>query len=280
MRRLQLRFGNAKVEAPMPSLSPFPPSSTPTQALHWLDTTLAVFGLQQRGHFWVGEEDGMAASPPLPRGLLVLVGNIGSTFWPHFESSPEAQDGQAHPLDRWSQGIGDTLAAQCKGQAFYPFGGPPHYSFLRWAAKAESLGASPLGLRIHPVHGLWHAYRFALLIPVDMGREATLHRPSTEINPSDLSDICVQCSTKACLKACPVNAFTPEGYDVARCASYLHTALDQGQDQISACVSHTCQARSACPVGVQYQYTEPHGQFHMRQFMRAHRSLNLPNFEP
>lgn len=166
--------------------------------------------------------------------------------------------------------MGAGLAAQCSGQAYYPFGGPPHYPFLRWAAKAEALGASALGLRIHPVYGLWHAYRFALQIPIS----ADLHRPNApsvgaiEPDATNTSEVCIQCDTKACLKACPVEAFSPDGYDVAVCASHLQAM--QASQHTSVCVTHTCQARLACPIGRPFQYSQAHGQFHMQQFMLAH----------
>jgi hypothetical protein len=240
--------------------------------LQWLELALARLGLQLRGHFLVRPEDGLAAPDPLTNYLLVLIGNVGSDFWPFFANSEEFQDGQAHPLDRWSLRIGSELASQCRGQAFYPFGGPPHYSFLRWAAKAEALGASPMGLRLHPKFGLWHAYRFALQIP--FVEEASEPGAKTNLNdevtsPSMLSEVCLSCSTQACLKTCPVNAFTIEGYDVETCARYLHTAQDQGRT--TACAAASCQARLACPVGENYRYTTAHGQFHMRQFMQTHR---------
>lgn len=208
----------------------------------------------------------------MPHSLLVLVGNVGSSFWPSFSGSEEARDGIAHPLDRWSQRIASVLAARCGAQAYYPFGGPPYHSFLRWAAKAESLGASPLGLRMHPVYGLWHAYRFALQIPICANEtEQVALTPSHPGDPdlSPLSNICIQCTHRVCLSTCPVKAFTPEAYDVGVCASYLHTTRASGQP--SACETHSCQARLACPVGAPYQYTQAHGQFHMQQFMTAHR---------
>jgi hypothetical protein len=254
----------------MPSIPLLRPSSSDAQALQWLDQALAGFGLQQRGHFQVGPDDGLPDPTPAECSLLVLIGNVGSTFWPHFADSNESQDGLPHPLDRWSQRIGEALATQCGGKAFYPFGGPPYCSFLRWAAKAEALGSSPLGLRIHPVYGLWHAYRFALQIPLTSGPfgQEGQKPPAIESSPTTLSDVCIQCSTKACLSACPVEAFTPAGYDVAACASHLHAMQDNGK--ASACVAHTCQARSACPIGTSFQYSMVHGHFHMQQFMKAH----------
>jgi hypothetical protein len=247
------------------------PASSASEALQWLEQALTAVGLQQRGHFLVGHDDSLPGPTLANQTLLVLVGNVGSTFWPHFAESDEVKDGLPDPLDRWSQRMGAALAARCNGQAYYPFGGPPHYPFLRWAAKAEALGASALGLRIHPVYGLWHAYRFALQIPINSDQPGTdpPWAGAIEPNTTSTSDVCIQCDTKACLSTCPVEAFSPSGYDVAACVSHLYTL--QASDQASTCVTHACQARIACPIGTPFQYSKAHGHFHMQQFMLAQR---------
>jgi hypothetical protein len=43
----------------------------------------------------------------------------------------------------------------------------PHLPLQRWAKRAESCHASPLGMFIHPEHGLWHGYRCALALAKD-----------------------------------------------------------------------------------------------------------------
>ena len=49
----------------------------------------------------------------------------------------------------------------------------------RWAQRAEPLHPSPLGVLIHPVHGLWHAYRGALAFaePIELPPRADLPSP-------------------------------------------------------------------------------------------------------
>ena len=68
-------------------------------------------------------------------------------------TSPEARDGRADPLDRWSRRVVDALAAALGARALYPFDGPPHWPFQRWARRAEAVHVSPLGLLIHPDYG-------------------------------------------------------------------------------------------------------------------------------
>ena len=43
----------------------------------------------------------------------------------------------------------------------------PPWPFLTWARRGGAGHVSPLGLNIHPTYGLWHAYRAALLFPVE-----------------------------------------------------------------------------------------------------------------
>ena len=74
---------------------------------------------------------------------------------------------------------------------------------------------------------------------------------------------CLSCAEKPCLTACPVGAFTGEGYDVGACAAYLST--DDGK----ACLEDGCRARGACPLGERYIYQQDHLAFHMAAFKRS-----------
>ena len=70
----------------------------------------------------------------LEHGTLILLG-AGAGFWPAFSTSPEARDGQADPIDRWSTRVVGDLAKRQGAQALYPFGGPPYAPFIDWALK-------------------------------------------------------------------------------------------------------------------------------------------------
>ena len=194
---------------------------------------------------------------------LLLIGNGGSSIWPVFSQSMEFLDGKEHPLDRWSRRVGESLAAEFAARVLFPFDGPPYWPFLRWTGQAEQLPASPLGLRLHPEFGLWHAYRFALLLQQPL--KLPLSAPT---------DLCASCSDKACLSACPVTAFTEDHYQVDPCIDYL-----QRMDNAS-CNKSGCLARHACPYGQAYRYQPEHAQFHMREFIasqqHARRGQNKP----
>jgi hypothetical protein len=181
---------------------------------------------------------------------IALVGNIGSSYWPIFSTSPEHQDGQSDPLDRWSRRVAEQVTKEFGTRAIYPFEGPPYYPFQQWAGRAEALTRSPLGLMIHPQHGLWHSYRFGLLIPQGVERQ-----------PDPLTSPCESCQLQPCLNACPVNAFGNDGYDVENCTEYLNQNADARCHQVG------CLARLACPIGGEFRYDSAQHTFHLKAFI-------------
>lgn len=222
---------------------------------------LGPLGLILRGGFHPRPEDGVPAlGDGASAGTLVLVGNAGPAMWQAFRAAPEAADGEAHPLDRWIArclgGLVEDLGAEDLGaEARFPFEGPPYLPFQRWAARAEGLKASPLGILIHPRFGLWHAYRGALAF-----REALALPASPEA-----ACPCDACAEKPCLQVCPVGAFTAGGYAVPACRDHLGRA--EGRD----CRDRGCLARRACPVGREYLYDPEQAAFHMAAFVGSSR---------
>lgn len=184
--------------------------------------------------------------------MVALVGNTGSSYWPYFSQSSEFIDGDPDPLDRWSKRIAADIAVEFSVQPVFPSDGPPYFPFQRWAYRAEGLSASPLGILIHPHRGLWHSYRFALLC---------------QLEPTQVADQspCLDCASKACLSACPVDAISDRGYDVESCASYLI------ENPEAACQEQGCQARYACPIAPGYQYLAEQSQFHLKAFLDERR---------
>ncbi len=225
-----------------------------------LESALAPQGLRLRGGWLPTRRDRV---PMLPGGrgaaVVWMVGQVGSESWSAFKASPCFSDGQANPLDRWSQAIGDGLAAQHGGIALYPFGGPPWHPFQQWAARAEPLQTSPVMLQLHPKFGLWHAYRFALALPTLTAQDAAALHATPGPPPVD---ICRTCDGQPCLSACPVDAFTTSVYRVDVCTVHLHRP--EGQD----CMQQGCQARLACPVGADHRYGGEQAAFHMAAFAR------------
>jgi hypothetical protein len=239
-----------------------------------LSRALSPHGLILRGGFHPEPgEPGLEGA-----ATIILVGNAGPAMWETF--APHI-DGERNPLDRWTKRVVDPLAEEFGARALYPFG-PDAPPFQRWALRAETLHASPLGILIHPEYGLWHAYRAALLFAERL-----------ELPPrADAPSPCESCAEKPCLSACPVGAFTAgvsplplrarmplslvkgagegevEGarpqpnYDVAACGA--HIASPEAD-----CLAVGCHARSACPVGEEWRYAEAQTRFHMAAFARS-----------
>lgn len=220
--------------------APMPPS---------LEENLADIGMLARGGFHVDRSNGQDAALPDDISTVLLVGNAGGALWNVFE--PHAAD-FPNPLDRWTKFHVDAIAKDHGGQAVYPSDGPPYFPFQAWAMRGDTVFTSPLGILIHPVFGLWHAYRAALLFAemLELPR-----RP-------DVTSPCVTCKDKPCLSTCPVGAFDGQGYDVPVCAAHIRTP--EGHD----CMTEGCRARRACPVGTQ-GYAPGQAAFHMEAFERA-----------
>jgi len=211
-------------------------------------------GLAVRGAFHPRPEDGVPAlAGGDATGTLVLLGNAGPGMWPHFAASPEAGDGRPDPLDRWSRRVIEALARELGARALYPFGGPPHLPFQRWARRAGPLFPSPIGPLIDPRYGLWHGYRGALAFAERLALP--------DLPPAD--NPCRSCADRPCLHACPVGAFADRRYDVGACAAHLRAAAGD------ECRGRGCLARRACPVAADQAYGEAQQRFHMRAFLAA-----------
>lgn len=211
-----------------------------------LGSALAEHGLHLRGSFVVAEQDDLHLKTSI-HATLVLIGQVGPSLERLFRSSKLNPDA-AHPLDEWTHAVLEPLAEELGGRALYPFSGPPFLPFEAWALRAGGVYRSPLGLLIHPLYGLWHAYRGALLLP---GAWPLVQPPSN--HP------CSQCQDRPCMQACPVQAFHSEGYDADRCRTFLRGEQD--------CLVHGCESRRACPVGARFHYGIVQMRHHMAAFV-------------
>lgn len=221
----------------------------------YLETAIRKTGLTPRGGFHPDGSDNVTGDP----GTLVLVGNAGPTMWDAYVRDRAGYAGCANPLDDWIRDRLTGLAEELGATPLFPFGGPPFLPFQRWAQRAEPVYPSPLGLLIHPDHGLWHAYRGALAFP------EVIDLPAFDARASP----CESCADKPCLSTCPVGAFGFDGYDVPACVAHLETPA--GQD----CMELGCRARRACPVEVSAAYAPDQAEFHMGAFRAAQRKIAL-----
>jgi hypothetical protein len=212
---------------------------------------IAQAGLVPRGAFGLEDSERIGALADLR--TIVLAGVAGRDGWNAFAVSPEARDGLADPLDRWSRRVIEALARELGGKALFPFGGPPFWPFQQWARRAEPVHPSPIGILIHPRYGLWHSYRGAL----GFREKLAISEPAAVPSP------CVSCSGHWCVKTCPVGAFSSVGYDVATCVAHVKSA--EGAD----CMALGCRARRACPVGAEHAYGPGQASFIMRAFLQG-----------
>lgn len=223
-----------------------------------INEALREAGLTPRGAFNPELEDSV---PELASGeqagTLVLAGNAGPDMWAAFSS---ARDPAVDLLDDWSRDVLEPLARSFGALALFPFQ-KPHLPFQRWAKKAEPCHASPLGMFIHPDHGLWHGYRGALALAERL-----------PLPPADNRHrACDECPDRPCLDACPVGAFQSGDdaggtrYDVPACVRHLDSPT--GAD----CMALGCRARRACPEGRNARYQSTQAAFHMAAFLKSHR---------
>lgn len=182
---------------------------------------------------------------------VILVVHAGSSIWPHFSNWLSQQNPvPENPLDTWSKEVIGAAAEAIGGRAVFP-SDKPYLPFQQWAMAAEGLKPSPLGMLIHPVYGLWHAYRGAILLTEKLSWQL-----------EKLSHPCDICIEKPCLSSCPVSAFSSDGYDVNSCRAYLKKP--EGQE----CMEGGCKARLACPVGREFTYSSQQMRFHMAAFAK------------
>lgn len=208
-----------------------------------LAALLAAHHLTVLGGFHPTPEDIL---PPGTQTLLLL-GPAEPGFWAHFTASPEWQDGQPDPMDRWSRRVIGTIACDLGAKALFPFGGPPYHPFYRWALRTGRIWDSPVRLLVSADQGLMVSFRGALALRERAPLPAPAPRP------------CDGCA-RPCLAACPAAALTADGYDVPACHGFLDTPAGQ------PCLTTGCETRRACPVSQAYARLPEQSAWHMGRF--------------
>ncbi|MFD1982939.1 hypothetical protein ACFSOZ_09660 [Mesorhizobium newzealandense] len=223
----------------------------PAGSVDRIATALLANGLILRGgfNFTPGETPPLGPSAA-PAKAVLLVGQAGAAPWPQFLRWREKQSGAiANPLDTWSCEVIGAVAETFGARAISP-SDKPYLPFQQWAMRAEGLKPSPLGILMHPQYGLWHAYRGALLfeqeLPIEAA-EAPIH-------------LCDACAEKPCLKSCPVEAYSAQGFAYQSCLAHVRGANG------GPCRTGGCLDRNACPYGTAYSYPPEAQAFYMAAF--------------
>ncbi len=178
---------------------------------------------------------------------LVLLGPT-SDFWADFSTSPEWLDQRPDPMDRWSERVLNAMARDLKGEAIFPFGGPPFKPFFSWALETGQTWQSPVNLLVHSTQGLMVSYRGALALRERLDLPPAGERPC---------DTCPQ----PCLTACVPRALTADRYDVPGCKAHISSEKGRENKQLG------CSVRRACPVSQSYARMSEQNAYHMRIFL-------------
>ncbi len=168
---------------------------------------------------------------------VILLGNGGSPMWHALERHGISG---TDPVDDFSANVATAYARDhLKTKAILLYPSMYLISLTELGKRAGWSHVSPIGLGIHPVFGLWFAYRAVLLV------EARLE-PTVR---SEQESPCDSCREKPCRTACPSGAVG----DVGSFALETCSRFRLGEESICA---RQCLARLSCPVGSEYRYAE------------------------
>ena len=187
---------------------------------------------------------------PGTRSIIVFAssgGKLWQAFTDDLASDPHHLTGESHPLDAYVERSLAAASRSVDGIAhrwFTPtMNAEVHLDFRSLAVQAGLGVESRLGLVIRPDVGPWLGLRAACFV-------------ATDIPPSvPIDDVCGDC-IGYCERACPGDAFTNGAWDVSKCASF---------HEVDARCAQGCDARMACPVGVQHRYSDFQRVYHYDQ---------------
>lgn len=169
---------------------------------------------------------------------LVLLGSGGKTFGLNFQYPLNEKD---HPFDTFTINQITNLDSP---KILYPTEKyiPPLQKISRFFNYSTQ---SLLGLDISKEYGLWFSYRALFLTREKM----------PESKKYENKNICGECTTKECIKACPANAISESLFKLNLCADF--------RLQENSICSDRCHARLVCPYQKNHQYDLNQTQYHM-----------------
>ncbi len=179
----------------------------------------------------------------------IILLSPANNFWSIFTRSDEYYQKIIDPIDTWSKRVISNIASMVSAEPKFPFGQNFDSPFLEWAKLSGEAWNSPIGMLVHNKMGLMVSYRGALIFD----HKIKLRKMYIE-NP------CIKCTDKPCINACPIDALTPEGYDIKSCYDFLDT--NRGEN----CMTNSCRVRTSCPISVAVKHNSEHSLLHMKAF--------------
>jgi epoxyqueuosine reductase len=193
----------------------------------------------------------------------LLIGNAGPQLWSEFkqflssENTPKGSKDFPDPFDHFSAKLIEEHLEQTYPSLKYARLFPVFNEERNLPVGLQQLGMlagwhheSPFKVGINSIYGSWFAYRGFYLIEGGFKPTAKLEADSP----------CINCETKPCIQACAGNALEQGTLDLPSCLNYR-------RQDTSRC-ELTCEARLACPVRLEYRYSQQQINYHYGQSIK------------
>lgn len=191
---------------------------------------------------------------------LLMLGHGGKRFWRgYLEHRSKYSAKSPNPIDDYCVEMAKQYMRKHWPSAAYHvlYPGPDSVGLQQLGVEAGWHHDSPLKVGINATWGLWYAYRVLLLVEAEL--------PATQKVLS--TSPCDGCQSRACIKACPVEALSQEDTMLQRCVSY--------RKQKQSLCQFTCLAREACPVQSHHQYEQDQTHYH---YQRSYQTITTASF--
>jgi epoxyqueuosine reductase len=182
---------------------------------------------------------------------LILLANGGPVFWQNMKRDPGVKVEEPDPVDNYTTRVVRNFFGN---DAIIVY---PRNRMIPLRALGKLAGwhhDSPLGLGIHPIFGLWFAYRAVIM-------SHAIFTPVADAIDGRSESPCESCRDKPCITACPASAVIESGFEVQRCSDYR-------MEPDSSCQSR-CISRLACPVGRAHRYVPDQMAYHYHHSIAA-----------
>lgn len=186
---------------------------------------------------------------------IALVGNYGRRLWDQLPDIAQHE----HPIDDYSRTEVERVLTEKLGTTGWTilFPGRSRGAVPGLQTLGEAAGwhyPSPLGNGIHPLHGLWFAYR--AVVAFDFAFPES--RLSEVMSGANAASPCLSCVDQPCIGTCPASALV-----IDRLPN-LHACAGFRSSEQSPCAER-CLARESCPVGTQSRYADEQIRYFYRQ---------------